>query len=58
MATRAPAVASAPNSTAPMRMNKNDEPQMAANKVKSSSQGAEVSVVAAVVFKDKGYLRE
>ena len=36
--TRTAAVGSGPNSTVPMRMNKNDEPQMAASKTKSVSQ--------------------
>ena len=38
IATRTAAVGSAPNSTAPMRMNRNDEPQMAASSTKSVSQ--------------------
>ena len=38
MATRMAAVGKGPNSTAAMRMNKKDEPQMAARIKKSASQ--------------------
>src|SRR3990167_6037461 len=39
MATRTAAVGSGPNSSVPMRMNRNEAPQMAPSKTKSTTQG-------------------
>ena len=47
MQTRSPAVGKAPNSLAPKRMNKKEEPQMAASRTNSMSQG----LAGAVEFK-------
>ena len=41
MATRKPAVGNGPSSTAPMRINMKDEPQIAASNTKSTSHGVE-----------------
>lgn len=49
IATRTAAVGSGSNSSVPMRMNKKDEPQMAASKTKSVSQALFFSATGATV---------